>query len=60
MPMPHSAPQPTHQYTAEGKEMWGIEEEEGDMDILICRMEELTDMITMPILIRHTDGNKIL
>ena len=40
--------------------MWGIEDKEEDTEILVCRMEELTDIITMPILIRHTDGNETL
>ena len=39
--------------------MWGIEDEE-DTKVLVCRMEELTDIVTMPILVRHTDGNETL
>ena len=53
-------PPPEHQYTVEERDTWGIEDEEEDTEILICRMEELTDIVTMPILVRHTDGNKML
>ena len=53
-------PPPTCQYIAEEKERWGTEEEEEDMEILVCRMEKLTGVITMPILIRHTDRNIML
>ena len=47
-------------YTAEEREEWGIEDEEEDREILVCRMEELTDAVTMPILQRHTKADKIL
>ena len=30
------------------------------IQILLCRMEELMDIVTMPILVRHTDGNETL
>ena len=28
--------------------------------ILVCRMKELTDVVTLPILIRHTDKDETL
>ena len=30
------------------------------METLVCRMEELTDIVMMPILIRHTYRNETL
>ena len=29
-------------------------------EILVCRMEELTDVVTLPILVRHTDKDETL
>ena len=37
-----------------------MEDEEEDREILVCRMEELTDAVTLPILQRHTKGDPIL
>ena len=53
-------PSPAHQYTPEERDTWGIEDEEEDTKVLVCRMEELTDVVTMPIQIRHKDGSKSL
>ena len=44
----------------EEKETWGIEDEEEDTEVLVCRMEELMDVVTLLILVRHTDGNDML
>ena len=53
-------PPPKHQYTEEEREALGVENEEEDTEVLVCRMEELMDVVMLPILIRHTDKNKIL
>ena len=45
---------PKHQYIEEEREALGVENEEEDTEILVCRMEELTDVVTLPIPIRHT------
>ena len=35
-----------------------MEDDADDVEILVCRMEELTDVITLPILVRHRErGN---
>ena len=44
----------------EEREKWGVEDMNEDTEILICRMEELTDIVMMPILARHTEGNNVL
>ena len=53
-------PPPQRSYTVEEKEELGVEEEEEDREILLCRMEELTDAVTLPIVQRHTEGDEIL
>ena len=47
-------------YTAEEREELGVEDEEEDQEVLVCRMEELTDAVTLPILQRHTRRNAML
>ena len=41
-------------YTEQEKEDLGVEDEEEDGEILVCRMEELNDAVTVPILQRQT------
>ena len=53
-------PSPQCKYTEEEREALGVENEEEDTEVLVCRMEELTDMATLPILVRHTDKNEIM
>ena len=47
-------------YTAEERDELGVEDEEEDQEVLVCRMEELTDAVTLPILQRHTRRNAML
>ena len=54
-----SPPSP-REYTEEEKEELGIEEEDEDREVLVCRQEELTDAVTLPILQRYTQQDKTL
>ena len=47
-------------YTAEEREELGVEDEEEIAEIMVCRMEELEDAITMPIPLRHTKADKVI
>ena len=53
-------PPPARSYTEQEKEDLGVEDEEEDGEILVCRMEELNDAVTVPILQRHTKADDIL
>ena len=51
-------PPPPRSYTAEEREELGVEDEEENQEIMVCRMEELTDAVTVPVLQRHTKADK--
>jgi hypothetical protein len=47
-------PPPAMQYTAVEREALGVETEEEDAEIVIARLDMLTDAVTLPILARFT------
>ena len=53
-------PPPKKAYSAQERDELGIEEEEEDQEILVCRQEELVDAITLPMLREHTKTDKVL
>ena len=48
-------PPPTKQYTADEREDLGVESEEEDAEVVIARLEIMTDAVTLPILAEYTD-----
>ena len=48
-------PPNTKQYTAEEREELGVETEEEDAEVVIARLDSMTDTVTMPILVRYTE-----
>ena len=53
-------PPPDRRYSEEEKERLGVEEEEEDQEILVCRAEEMTDAVTLPVLTRHSQEDSTL
>ena len=53
-------PPPAQAYTEEEKEELGVEEEDEERDILVCRQVELADAVTLPVLQRYTDEDSLL
>ena len=48
-------PPTTKQYTAEEREELGVETEEEDAEVVIARLDSMTDAVTMPILLKYTE-----
>ena len=48
-------PPPRRDYTAQEREEFGVETEEEDAEIVIARVNMMTEAVTMPILARYTD-----
>ena len=48
-------PPATRQYTLQEREEFGVETEEEDAEIVIARVDSMTDAVTIPILARYTN-----
>ena len=57
---PSRCPPPSVNYSAKEREELGVEEEEEDAEILVCRAEELTDAVTLPVLQHHSKMDKLM
>ena len=53
-------PPPKRNYTATERENLGVEDEEEDAEIIVNKINDITDAITLPILKHHTDKDEEL